>query len=166
MLAVVFYHFNILSSLSKNGFIGVDVFFVISGYLITQLINSEISSYHWVRRFYFRRIRRIFPALIVVIIVTLVISGTLMLPIEFKRLGQEIIGGSTFSSNLVYLQQAGYFDRSALEKPLLHLWSLGVEEQFYIFWPIFMFLVFKLRLNKNLFLSILTIISFTNSITL
>jgi len=161
VLCVIFYHFQIFSKYSKNGFIGVDIFFVISGYLITKLLVHEINSKNWIREFYFRRIRRIIPSLLVILTASLFLGTLLMLPYEFKNFGREIVGGSTFTSNLVYLQLSGYFDSSATQKPLLHLWSLGIEEQFYIFWPLFIWGIKKLKLNLNLTLALFSAISFT-----
>lgn len=158
--AVVLYHFNIFPTFSKSGFIGVDIFFVISGYLITNILISDTSSEHWVRRFYIRRVRRIFPALILILFASIIAASLVMLPYEFKIFGKEIFGGSTFSSNIVYLQQVGYFDQSSYQKPLLHLWSLGIEEQFYIFWPVLIWVILKLRFRITVVLGILTLCSF------
>ena len=160
VLAVVLYHFNVFNTLTKAGFIGVDIFFVISGYLITQVLFSDLDSDRWLLRFYLRRVRRIFPALLLVIFVVFVVASLLMMPYEFKEFGREVIGGSSFSSNLVYFLQSGYFDQSSQQKPLLHLWSLGIEEQFYLFWPILIWSISKFRWKVTLMLSIFTAGSF------
>jgi len=160
VLAVVLYHFNILATFSKSGFIGVDIFFVISGYLITSILISDTNSEHWIRRFYARRVKRIFPALILVLFFSIVAASLILIPIEFKIFGREVFSASTFSSNIFYFQQVGYFDYSSHQKPLLHLWSLVIEEQFYIFWPILIWVISKLRLKVTLTLGILTLSSF------
>jgi len=160
VLIVVFYHFNIFHLLTKGGFVGVDVFFVISGYLITQVILSDHESQFWIRKFYFRRIRRIFPALILILLASLIVSALIMLQYEFKIFGFEIVGGGSFTSNFVYLRESGYFDSSAVRKPLLHLWSLGIEEQFYLFWPVLIWLFSKLKINFRLVIGAITLISF------
>ena len=162
-MAVVAFHYNIFPKSIKSGFIGVDVFFVISGYLITQILFDQINSEKWIRKFYGSRIRRIFPALILVIFLTIFAGFLLLNAFEFKNLGNEIIGGSSFSSNFVYLEQTGYFDRSSEVKPLLHLWSLGVEEQFYIVYPILIFLISRLRLNRLRIIVAITFASFCYS---
>jgi len=121
----------------KGGFIGVDVFFVISGYLITGIILSSLEnenfSYTW---FYTRRIKRIFPALILVLFACLGLGWLVLLPDEFAQLGKHTFAGSTFLANFVFWNESGYFDNAAATKPLLHLWSLGIEEQFYLLWPL------------------------------
>jgi peptidoglycan/LPS O-acetylase OafA/YrhL len=120
-----------------GGFIGVDVFFVISGYLITRIILSDISAKALsLRGFYARRIRRIFPALIVVLAVTYALGWVILLPHQFSMLGQNMLAGVGFYSNLFQLWSGDYFAPDASNDPLLHLWSLGIEEQFYIFWPL------------------------------
>jgi peptidoglycan/LPS O-acetylase OafA/YrhL len=105
-----------------------------------------------VRDFYFRRIRRIFPALALVLVSSLIAAALLMLPYEFKSFGREIFSGSTFTSNILYLQQTGYFDESGSRKPLLHLWSLGIEKQFYLFWPLFVWVIVRFKLNLRNFI--------------
>ena len=141
VLSVVGYH--AFPRVIRGGFVGVDVFFVISGYLISGLILEDLAlgrfSY---RRFYARRFRRIFPALIVVLAACLVYGGLMLAPDEFRELGKQAAAGAGFSSNLLQWSQAGYFDQRATTKPLLHLWSLGVEEQFYIAWPILLVLAY------------------------
>jgi peptidoglycan/LPS O-acetylase OafA/YrhL len=134
VLSVVGFH--AFPSRIVGGFIGVDVFFVISGFLISGIIfrNLESSSFSYAE-FYFRRIKRIFPALITVLIFTLLFGWFVLLADEFSQLGKHVASGIGFISNFSFWQEAGYFDSSAATKPLLHLWSLGIEEQFYIFWP-------------------------------
>lgn len=145
----------------RGGFVGVDIFFVISGYLITNIILAELKlgSFSFLQ-FYDRRVRRIFPALIVVLLSTLAIGGLTLLAHEFKLLGKHIVAGATFSSNIVLWLEAGYFDRASDLKPLLHLWSLGVEEQFYIFWPLLMAIAFWRRWTIGCFIFIWLAISF------
>ena len=134
ILLVVGYHAR--PSLVPGGFIGVDIFFVISGFLITRIIllQSKTNTFSFLE-FYSRRIRRIFPALIVVMAVTYVLGWFVLLPEGFSLLGKNIAAGVAFVSNLFQLTRFGYFAPDAAENPLLHLWSLGIEEQFYIFWP-------------------------------
>ena len=118
----------------RGGFVGVDIFFVISGYLISQILISELNSEKFsFSSFYGRRIRRIFPALITILIFCLVTGWITLLADEFKFLGKHIFFGTTFSSNIVLWLESGYFDRASDLKPLLHLWSLGVEEHFIFF---------------------------------
>jgi peptidoglycan/LPS O-acetylase OafA/YrhL len=134
ILLVVGYHAQ--PWLVPGGFIGVDIFFVISGFLISRIILTQIKVGTFSSlEFYARRIRRIFPALIVVLAATYLIGWFVLLPDGFSVLGDSIAAGVGFVSNLFQLRQAGYFAPDAAENPLLHLWSLGIEEQFYIFWP-------------------------------
>jgi peptidoglycan/LPS O-acetylase OafA/YrhL len=120
-----------------GGFAGVDVFFVISGYLITSIIVSDcLTNSFSIAEFYSRRVRRIFPALALVLATTLALGYAILSNLEYKQLAAEATAGAGFVANLLFWSNSGYFDQSASEKPLLHLWSLGVEEQFYIFWPL------------------------------
>ncbi len=132
----------------EGGFIGVDVFFVISGYLISTIIfeNLENKSFSFAE-FYARRVRRIFPALALVLIACYAFGWFALLADEYKQLGRHIAAGSGFVSNLVLWDEAGYFDNAAETKPLLHLWSLGIEEQFYLVWPLLLWLAWKSRFN-------------------
>ncbi|HSN18358.1 MAG TPA: acyltransferase family protein [Gammaproteobacteria bacterium] len=131
-----------------GGFIGVDVFFVISGFLISSILFANIEQERFsYADFYSRRIRRIFPALAVVLAASLTAGGFLLLPDEYAELGRYAAAGAGFVSNLLSWHQAGYFDSAADTKPLLHLWSLGVEEQFYIFWPLLIGLCWKRRIG-------------------
>lgn len=132
ILLVVGYH--AYPWLLPGGFVGVDVFFVISGFLITRILLTPGGVP--LATFYARRIKRIFPALIAVLLITYAIGWVILLPQPFRLLGENIVASALFASNLFQLGQAGYFAPLAVENPLLHLWSLGVEEQFYIFWPL------------------------------
>jgi peptidoglycan/LPS O-acetylase OafA/YrhL len=153
--------FHAFPSIFKGGFVGVDVFFVISGYLIsTNLINSLSSNTDSLLIFYQRRIRRIFPALLVVLITCYLVGYFLFTGSEFKQLGKHISAGSAFFSNIAYIQESGYFDISGDTKPLLHLWSLGVEEQFYIFLPPLLWLLWRSKINIIHVIVLLTLVSF------
>jgi peptidoglycan/LPS O-acetylase OafA/YrhL len=120
-----------------GGFAGVDIFFVISGYLISGIIYQGLQrgSFSYLD-FYARRIRRIFPALIIVLSATLLAGGLWMFPNEFQELGRQTVAGAGFMANILFWSEAGYFDAASQAKPLLHLWSLGIEEQFYLVWPL------------------------------
>lgn len=146
ILAVVGFH--AFPEWIRGGFVGVDIFFVISGFLISCIIfaNLEKGTFSY-RDFYARRIKRIFPALILVLGTSYALGWCLLLPDEFKQLGKHIAAGVGFVSNLILWNEAGYFDSASYTKPLLHLWSLGIEEQFYIVWPLLLGLVWKRRLN-------------------
>ena len=119
-----------------GGFVGVDIFFVISGFLITSIITNEMEAKTFsFATFYARRARRIFPALTVVLAALLVAGWFLLLADEYAAVGKHTAAGAGFISNIALFLEAGYFDASAKFKPLLHLWSLGIEEQFYLIWP-------------------------------
>ena len=135
VFAVVWFH--AFPKSFKGGFVGVDVFFVLSGYLISKIIIEQLALDRFsIADFYTRRIRRIFPALITVMLAVLAAGWFLLLADEYALLGKHVVAGAGFLSNLVLYSESGYFDRAAETKPLLHLWSLAIEEQFYIFWPL------------------------------
>jgi peptidoglycan/LPS O-acetylase OafA/YrhL len=160
VLAVVAFH--AFPAQVTGGFIGVDVFFVISGYLISTIIfeNLEKGTFSF-SEFYARRIKRIFPALIVVLVACFAF-GWFALPADsFKQLGLHIAAGAGFVSNFVLWNEAGYFDNSAETKPLLHLWSLGIEEQFYIVWPLLLWCAWKRKFNLLTITILVGIISFS-----
>jgi peptidoglycan/LPS O-acetylase OafA/YrhL len=149
-----------------GGFIGVDIFFVISGYLITSILLSEQAKGPLrIRQFYERRIRRIFPSLALVLSSCLVFGWFALLPAEYRQLGKHTAAGAAFVANLAYWNEAGYFDTASDLKPLLHLWSLGIEEQFYIAWPAVIFLTWKLRFNLALVIVLIVVASFLFSAT-
>ena len=127
-----------------GGFVGVDVFFVISGFLISTIIFGNLQNNTFsLSGFYIRRIRRIFPALIVVLATTFALGWYVLLADELAQLGKHMRAGALFVSNILLWRETGYFDAAAETKPLLHLWSLGVEEQFYIVWPLLLMLAYK-----------------------
>lgn len=146
VLSVVAFHAS--ARLVPGGYIGVDIFFVISGFLITSIIcrNLENGDFSFID-FYARRARRIFPSLIVVLVVAWLGGWAVLLRDEFQQLGKHIGAGAGFVSNFALWQESGYFDKSAAAKPLLHLWSLGIEEQFYLLWPPLLVLVWKRKSN-------------------
>jgi len=146
VLSVVVFH--AFPNWIRGGFVGVDIFFVISGYLISTIIfdNLDKGTFSF-SEFYARRIKRIYPALVLVLVACCALGWFVLLTDEYKQLGKHIVGGAGFVSNLVLWSEAGYFDNSADTKPLLHLWSLGVEEQFYIVWPILLWFGHKKRWN-------------------
>ncbi|WP_116812083.1 acyltransferase family protein [Steroidobacter cummioxidans] len=150
-----------------GGYVGVDVFFVISGYLITsivarQLLHADFSF----ADFYWRRVRRLFPALILVLVTILALGWVLLLPNEFKELGKHATAAAVFLANIALWRESGYFDTAAEFKPLLHLWSLGIEEQFYLLWPVLMVTLWKRRTALLTILAILVLTSFALSVQL
>jgi peptidoglycan/LPS O-acetylase OafA/YrhL len=146
VLAVALFH--AFPRLAPGGFVGVDIFFVISGFLISGILFRELeASTFSFAAFYARRVRRIFPALILVLAGCLAAGWFLMQPDQYRVLGREAAAGAAFAANLLLWREAGYFDAAAAAKPLLHLWSLGVEEQYYLIWPAALFLAWRARLN-------------------
>jgi peptidoglycan/LPS O-acetylase OafA/YrhL len=162
VLSVVGYH--AAPSLVRGGYVGVDVFFVISGFLITSIILRERDEGTFsLIGFYERRARRLFPALIVVLAATALIGWYFLLPHEFRALGKHITAGAAYFINIALKKEAGYFDAAADEKPLLHLWSLAVEEQFYLVWPLLL-LVLRGRRQILVVLLLITIASFASNL--
>jgi peptidoglycan/LPS O-acetylase OafA/YrhL len=159
VLSVVAYHASPLNL--KGGFIGVDIFFVISGFLISAIIlgNLESDSFSYAE-FYRRRIRRILPALVVVLAAVLAAGWFVLLADDYRTLGIHVLGGVGFVSNLLLWHEAGYFELTAAAKPLLHLWSLAVEEQFYIVWPAVLGLAWKRRWNFIWVITAIAVVSF------
>jgi peptidoglycan/LPS O-acetylase OafA/YrhL len=136
--------FHALPGLVPGGFVGVDIFFVISGYLITGVIAGDLAAGTFtLKNFYLRRVRRIFPALAAMLVVATVIAWACLLPDEWRQFGKHLFAGAAFVSNLAFAREGGYFEWAAHFKPLLHLWSLGVEEQFYFVWPLFLALLWR-----------------------
>lgn len=157
--------FHAFPELFSGGFIGVDVFFVISGFLITgiiyrELINDEFSFFE----FYNRRIRRLFPALIFVFTSALLMGWLFLFPDELAQLGAHTISSTLFFQNFLLIDELGYFDVSSHYKPLLHLWTLSVEEQYYLVWPIIIFIFFIRSIPIIWIISFITIASFIANI--
>ena len=135
VISVIMFHAGF--DVFKGGFIGVDVFFVISGYLITSIIFIEISHGEFnLLKFYERRARRILPALCLVVLISIPFAWAVLLPNEIKDYSQSLIAISFFASNILFWSESGYFETAVELKPLLHTWSLAIEEQFYVIFPI------------------------------
>ncbi len=163
VLSVVGFH--AFPNFIKSGFIGVDIFFVISGFLISSIIfgNLERHSFNC-SEFYTRRIKRIFPALIAVLLTSLCFGWYVLLADEFQQLGKHIVAGTSFISNFVLWSESGYFDNAAETKPLIHFWSLAIEEQFYIFWPLLLGILWKRKWSFLATTAVIGIISFAINI--
>lgn len=144
VLSVIAYHLS--NKLLPGGYLGVDIFFVLSGYLITNVIWREaINKEFSIARFYERRIRRIMPALLVLLIVVSVCAIVLLLPIDMEGFAKSVFSTLAFVANIYFRRDINYFSRPAEDKPLLHIWSLGVEEQFYIIFPLIVLLCTRWR---------------------
>jgi peptidoglycan/LPS O-acetylase OafA/YrhL len=146
VLSVVAFH--AFPSIVTGGFIGVDIFFVISGFLISIILFEKLdhgSFSFW--EFYSRRIKRIFPTLFIVLVACFIAGWFTLLTYEYSQLGKHIAAGAGFISNFILWGEAGYFDNDADTKPLLHLWSLGIEEQFYIIWPFVLWCAWRSKFN-------------------
>lgn len=145
----------------SGGFIGVDVFFVISGFLISTIIFENINERRFsFLEFYSRRINRIFPALFVVLLFSYAFGWLNLLADDFAQLGKHIAGGAGFVSNFILWSESGYFDKAAELKPLLHLWSLGIEEQFYFVWPLVIWWIARWPKKVLPFILVIAFISF------
>lgn len=159
VLAVVVFH--AFPARFSGGFVGVDVFFVISGFLITGIIYKGLIAKEFsFLDFWARRIRRIFPALLTVIVATFITGWWYLLPSEFEVLKSHIEWGLAFAANIKLHGEVGYFDTTAELKPLLHLWSLAIEEQFYLVWPALLWVSFRRRLNLFMVTLILAVLSY------
>ncbi|WP_439371519.1 acyltransferase family protein [Bradyrhizobium sp. DASA03120] len=165
VLSVVIFHAFPDEAWLPGGFVGVDVFFVISGYLISRILFSEIEQRRFsLASFYRRRIRRIFPALAVCLAAVLAYGFVVLMPSQLAQLGKQVFFGAAFLSNFALWRESGYFDSAATSKPLLHLWSLGIEEQFYILWPPLLWIAFKLKAAIGRLIVALLVASFAVNI--
>lgn len=165
ILPVVAYH--AFPGRMPGGFIGVDVFFVISGFLISSIIFSKLDQDNFdLSEFYARRIRRIFPALIAVLSACLIYGFFSLLADEYRQLGKHVAAGALFIQNFVLWSEFGYFDNEAITKPLLHLWSLAIEEQFYIIWPLLLIVAHKRHGSFLVATVVVGVLSFAYSIYL
>ena len=149
VLSVLLFHANVRGV--YGGFVGVDVFFVISGFLITGIIRSGLEHEAFsIAEFYKRRVHRIFPALLVVMLAITIAAIWVLLPKELVRLGKSLAATSLFLSNVEFYLESGYFDAESAAKPLLHTWSLAIEEQYYIFWPLILMAAHRLRFDVKI----------------
>jgi peptidoglycan/LPS O-acetylase OafA/YrhL len=166
IIPVLLFHLGVAAV--PGGFIGVDVFFVVSGYLITSVLMNDLESGRYsVARFYQRRILRIFPALIVMLVVVAVVSVFVYFPSDLRSVGWQLLTSAAFVSNFYFWSEAGYFTAAAETQPLLHTWSLAVEEQFYIFFPLLLFVLFRYaRKHLVVILAVLSVVSLIASIVL
>ncbi|MTI08981.1 acyltransferase family protein [Curvivirga aplysinae] len=158
VIPVILFHagFQIFS----GGYVGVDIFFVISGYLITSILLKELEQGDFsILRFYERRAKRILPALVAVSLAILIFGYFFTLPFKLEEISKTIIAVGLFASNIFFWTEVNYFARSAEENPLLHTWSLAIEEQFYLIFPIFLLLIWRLRKQWALWLIILGALS-------
>jgi peptidoglycan/LPS O-acetylase OafA/YrhL len=159
--------FHAFPNALRGGFVGVDIFFVISGFLISSIIFDELDTNSFsIATFYGRRVRRIFPALLIVLASTLIAGRLLLTGADLKQLALQVVAGIGFFSNLLSWSEIGYFDVAAETKPLLHLWSLGVEEQFYAVWPLLLWATNRLRWSKVAVVLVVVIASFATCIIL
>jgi len=150
-----------------GGFIGVDVFFVISGFLISRIVFTGLSAGTFsFRHFYARRVRRIFPSLTAILVPALGLGWIIQRQVEYAQLGKHVAAGAGFVSNIALWLESGYFDSTADAKPLLHLWSLGIEEQFYIVFPLLVFLAWRLRIVRMPLLLVIAVASFATNLYL
>lgn len=142
VVPVILFHAGL--GLFSGGFVGVDIFFVISGYLITTIILERLNGPGFsLLDFYARRARRILPALLLIMVVTTPFAWAWMMPSEFKDYAQSLAAVSLFSSNFLFWLESGYFAAAAEAKPMLHTWSLAVEEQYYLFFPLLLMLFWR-----------------------
>jgi len=153
--------FHIWPNYFSFGYVGVDLFFVLSGYLISKIIYTKLEKDNFsLKEFYRNRIRRIFPSLIIVLFSCLTFGYLFLFPNELENLAKHIKSSAFFYENFRLINEVGYWDEAAILKPLLHFWSLAIEEQFYIFWPLIFFILYKTRINIVLAITIIFLILF------
>ncbi len=159
VISVIFFHYGF--EYFQGGFLGVDIFFVISGYLMSLILDKKIS-YKTLLNFYLKRLKRILPALIFVVFISLLLGFLLISESSYERLGKTSLSSIFFTSNFYYWREWGYFDLNSLNKPLLHTWSLSVEMQFYLLFPILLLSInFFFKKINIIYKLIFIIISFT-----
>ena len=150
VIPVILFHAEL--DLFEGGFVGVDIFFVISGFLITSIILRDLENGSFsLLDFYERRARRILPALFFIMLASIPFAWFWMMPSDMKDFSQSFVAVSAFASNILFWQEVGYWGTASQLKPLLHTWSLAVEEQYYLLFPVVLIVLFKLRLRTQLF---------------
>jgi peptidoglycan/LPS O-acetylase OafA/YrhL len=165
VLGVIIFH--AFPKALPGGFTGVDIFFVISGYLISGILYKGHREGNFrFREFYARRIRRLFPSLITVLLLSLAYGWLVLLPDEYEKLGKHVAAGTLFIQNMVFWKEIGYFDVAVNLKPMLHLWSLAVEEQFYIFFPPILLLIWKKKWPLAAIMGVLLIGTFIGNVVM
>lgn len=153
--------FHLFPDLIRGGYIGVDIFFVISGFIITKTISFDLVKNSFsIKVFLFKRIRRLYPALLTVLISTFILGWFLLMPKEYSDLNKHILSSLSYIQNFILWKEVGYFDDSPQQKPLLHLWSLSIEEQFYVFWPWILLLVYRLKRIRYVYFILFFLVSF------
>lgn len=163
VVSVLLFHIGV--SFVPGGFVGVDVFFVISGFLITSIIARETDENDFsILRFYERRIRRIYPALLTVLFATAIAAHIIMMPREFREFGRTLVWTPLFASNFLFMGPVGYFEPSSEVKPLLHTWSLGVEEQFYLIFPLLLIAARRFAISRVALVAAIVVASLAASI--
>ncbi|WP_028302540.1 acyltransferase family protein [Oceanospirillum beijerinckii] len=159
VLLVLGFHLNL--ELISGGHIGVDAFFVLSGFLITSILVEQISQNQFsIRQFYLRRIQRLFPALYTTVLLTFIAAAFILLPNNFEQFARSAIAAIFSLSNVLFWAESGYWDIASESKPLLHTWSLGVEEQFYLVWPVLLLVLIRLKLPVLRILTAITALGF------
>lgn len=167
VLSVVLYHLEV--SWIKSGFLGVDIFFVISGFLITKIIVRDLQDGTFsIKNFYLRRVRRILPALIFILAFLSFFAWLILLPQDLLNYAKSMLSAIVSVSNLFFFKTLnfGYFATDSSTIPLLHTWSLGVEEQFYIAWPVILIILFKLNTSSKKYLLTITLLLIIVSIAI
>ena len=162
VIAVVVFHLS--EKLLPGGFVGVDIFFVISGFLITRLIHQEItrSNEFSFSHFYMRRVRRLYPAMLATFTLSILLAYLLLAPQHLVDFGRSLIFAVLSFSNVYFWQSADYFDFASQSKPLLHTWSLSVEEQFYMLWPLTLLVLSKSKRSATIIAFIILCLLYTS----
>ncbi len=159
IISVIIFHID--KNILKGGFLGVDIFFVISGYLITSILyNDLLNNKFSIKKFYIHRITRLIPMISITFFMTVILSVMFMIPSEIIKYSESLFFSSIFFSNIYFWREDGYFRNIDLEKPLLHFWSLSIEEQFYLIFPLFIFLLFRYKQNIFIYIMFFLLLSF------
>ena len=160
VLAVIVFHAGVESL--QGGFVGVDVFYVISGFLITRIVHDSLTEHRFsFAEFYARRIKRLFPAAGLLLIVTVAFGAVILTPYEYLQVARSAVASAVFLANAWFMMNSGYFDQSAEVSPLVHMWSLAVEEQFYLVFPVLLFAAYRWQGRRG-FIGLLVVVTATS----